>query len=48
MQYRIIDPETDDSPCPGEVWYTRESAEEGLRYWQNATNRKLKIEEERD
>lgn len=48
MKYRITDPETQDSPCPDEVWYTRESAEEGLRYWEKETQRKLVIEEERD
>lgn len=46
MKYRLLDKENQVSPCPNKIWETRESAEEGLRFWQMKYCGVLEIVEE--
>lgn len=43
MSYRLVDLEGHLSPCPNEIWQTRESAEQGLVFWERESGMKLKI-----
>ncbi len=43
MNYRLVDLEGHLSPCPSEIWYTRESAEQGLRFWERESGMKLQV-----
>jgi len=47
VSYRLVfTDEPEESPCPDEIWETREEAEDGRTYWEKDSGKQLEIVED--